>query len=357
MATSDYKNHARPKLLQAFLYRAAQHSKPAVAGLTRGFVVSELLVEERRGIQQGLHALTTSAAKRLEARGNGNKWTYTRRHSTEVAFLSYVMAAQAKRHAAYADTPDPGLVFIGGMLHDIGKTLLPMSLIVKELGVTVLNFRLFEGMQMSDVERTVLRDEHLSAGTQYVRMFDADGNMNVVLDMVGLHHVMYNGMDSLVPSYPTHLAGMNLSPAANIAKAADFLSAVQPRHYRAESWVRNTQGALAYALAVSGMEIDPVAVACLITGTHKIGMKEAVGLTSKFKHPDGQGGISSRQGVKEYVQRCVENSQEFTDLAALWDAGKVEGYESETANLAKRHGFPTISDVSSITTLEHVANA
>jgi len=42
---------------------------------------------------------------------------------------------------------------------------------------------------------------------------------------------------------------------ANIAKAADFLSAVQPRHYREDSFIHSLQGAMAYSLAVAGLEL------------------------------------------------------------------------------------------------------
>lgn len=354
MATSalEYRQHARAKPFQALLYKAVKGSEPAVEGITRTFVVKQIVEEREKGIRPGLRALVSSAASRLDERENGGRWTYTRRHSAEVGFFSYIMAAQARRHGVYDKCPDPKLVYLGGILHDIGKTLLPMSLIVKELGVKLLFLKLFEGDQMNDIERRVLRDEHLSAGTRYVRLFGGNGDIKVILDMVGLHHVMFNGRDTVVPSYPSLFRGKELPAQANIAKAADFLSAVQPRHYREESFIHSLQGALAYALAVSGLELDPKAVACFIAGTHNVEMARAMELAGKFVHPDGQFGISDYARIREYVQEGIQRDSEFLELAALWDRRKVQNYELETETLARQHRFPALHSVSPISVLK-----
>ncbi len=352
MATLDYRHHARAKPLQALLYKAVKGSEPAVEGITRTFVVKQIIEERERGVGLGLRALVSSAASRLGTEGNGANWTYTRRHSTEVGFFSYIMAAQAKRHNVYDVCPDPKLVYLGGILHDIGKTLLPMSLIVKELGVSILFLKLFEGEKMNDIERRVLRDEHLSAGTRYVRLFGGNGEIKVLLDMVGLHHVMYNGKDTVVPSYPSLLKGMDLPAQANIAKAADFLSAVQPRHYREDSFIHTLQGALAYSLAVAGLELDPAAVACFIAGTHDVEMPAAMELAQKFVHPEGQAGISGYDEIRRYVQEGIEHNSEFLGLVSKWDLKKVRNYELETVTLARQHGFPSLHNVSPVSVIE-----
>lgn len=359
MATStlDYRQHARAKPLQALLYKAVKGSEPAVEGITRTFVVQQIVEERGRGIRPGLRALVSSAATRLSEKENDGRWTYTRRHSAEVGFLAYIMAAQAKRHGIYDGCPDPKLVYLGGILHDIGKTLLPMSLIVKELGVKILFLKLFEGERMNDIERRVLRDEHLSAGTRFVRLFGGNGDTKVILDMVGLHHVMYNGEDTVVPSYPSLFKGRELPAQANIAKAADFLSAVQPRHYREDSFVHSIQGALAYALAVSGLELDPRAVACFIAGTHNVEMPRALELSEKFTHPDGQFGISDYGRIKNYVQEGVERDPEFLELVSLWDLRKVYNYELETTTLARQHNFPSLHSVSELSVLDKMETA
>lgn len=332
--------------MQSIIYRAVQSSEPVVEGITRGHVVQQILIEREQGTKHGLKALVQSAAKRLEAGGNGDMWAYTRRHSLEVGFFSYIMAAQAKRHNTYPDCPDPKLIYLGGILHDIGKTLLPMSLIVKEVGVKILFLKLFEGRSMNDIERRVLRDEHLSAGTRYVRLFGGNGQIKTILDMVGLHHVMYNGKDTVVPSYPSLFKGEDLPPQARIAKTADFLSAVQPRHYREESWIHDLQSAIAYSLAVAGMELDPRAVACFITGTHDIEMEAALEMAERFVHPDGQRGISSYESIKGYIQSDLMNDPEFLELMSRWDKKKVHNYEIEASALARQYGFPVLGDIS-----------
>lgn len=357
MSSLDYKQHARAKPLQTLLFRSFSKSEPALEGLTRSHVVRRIM-EERVDGRHGINELIKASASRLaEREGENERWRYTRRHSVEVGFIAYLIASEAKRQGMpEAKDLDPELCFVGGIIHDIGKTFLPMALIVKELGIDLFFVRLFEGSRMNDIERRILRDEHISAGTRFVRLFDGDEQIKTLLDMVGLHHVMFNGRDSFVPSYPALIRGINLPLHARIAKTADFISAVLPRHYRETNWITSFRTAAAYAMAVSGMELDPLTVQCFLTGTHDIGASKARDTIESFVHPGGQLRISNYLGMREYVG-AVENSVGFGELAERWDMAKVIETEEKAAILSEQMGFPTLADVSPMSIKSKYAEA
>jgi HD-GYP domain-containing protein (c-di-GMP phosphodiesterase class II) len=349
MASVDYNNHARARHAQAVLFRVLNRSEPLLEGATRSHVVRQILDErERNGIRPTVDSLIESSAKRLGQREDGkDKWTYTRRHSVEVGFLSYIIASEAIRNGMPgSEDLDPKLCYIGGILHDIGKTFLPMSLIVKELGVQLMFLKLFQGARMNKIERRVLRDEHISAGTRYVRLFGGNGEIKTILDMVGLHHVMYNGQDSVVPSYPKLFKGKDLPLHSRVAKAADFLSAVLPRHYREHSWIDSFRSAVAYGMAVSGRELDPKVMGCFLTGTHDIEPDEALRIVLSSRHPDGQSGISNYDAMEDHVVNTVMVSEGFARLTESWNASKVIGYEEIVEGFADAYGFPTLGGLS-----------
>ncbi|MFH1685483.1 MAG: HD domain-containing protein [Candidatus Micrarchaeota archaeon] len=357
MPSLDYNQHARARTLQALLFRSFAKSEPALEGLTRSYVVRRIMEEREEG-RKGISDLIRASAGRLgEREGENERWRYTRRHSVEVAFIAYLIANEAKKqNLPEAEDLDPDLCFIGGIIHDIGKTFLPMALIVKELGIDLFFVRLFEGSKMNDIERRILRDEHISAGTRFVRLFDGDEQVRTLLDMVGLHHVMFNGKDSFVPSYPALIKGMNLPLHARIAKTADFISAVLPRHYRQTNWITSFRTAAAYAMTVSGMELDPLTVQCFLTGTHNISASEARATIDSFAHPGGQLRISSYLGMREYVG-AVETSVGFEELAKKWDMVKVLETEEKVAMLSEKFGFPTLLDVSPMSIKNKYAEA
>ncbi len=356
MSSLDYNQHARAGALQTLLFRSFAKSEPALEGLTRSHVVRKIMEERRE--KQGINELISASASRLaEREGENERWKYTRRHSVEVGFIAYLIASEAKRQdLAEAGDLDPDLCFVGGIIHDIGKTFLPMALIVKELGIDLGFVRLFEGSKMNDIERRILRDEHISAGTRFVRLFDGDEQVKTLLDMVGLHHVMFNGQNSFVPSYPALIKGANLPLHARLAKTADFISAVLPRHYRETNWITSFRTAAAYAMAVSGMELDPLTVQCFLTGTHDISPSDAKDAIRSFMHPGGQMMISDYMGMRDYVE-AVEKSIGFEELAKTWDVVRVLETEERVEILSENWGFPTLSEVSPMSIKNKYAEA
>ncbi|MEW6035800.1 MAG: HD domain-containing protein [Candidatus Micrarchaeota archaeon] len=332
MSTPDYKEHARPRLCQALPYRIASRYGPALEGIVRMHVARSMLEEEDRDRGKGLGQLVRASVERLSQMERGKeRWCYTKRHSLEVAYFGYMIGDQARLQGVPgAESIRPELVFAGGLMHDIGKTFLPLALVVKELGIDLVLFCLFEGARMSDIERRVLRDEHISAGTRYIRMFGGGDHMRTMLDMVGLHHVMYDGTDTAFPSYPSQVRGADLPFHSRIAKTADFISAVLPRHYRSDQWVESMRESLGYAIAVSGWELDPVTVRCAVTGLHSVGAEEADRMISRLALPKdaewGRRTVRNFRATKEYVKGTIERDAAFRDILGRRDCDLEQMY-------------------------------
>lgn len=345
MATLEYRQRAAAKPLEALVFSAANGYEPAYEGLIRTQVVRGMLEERRKNHGAGIGALISASMARLnEQEGRERRWGYTRRHSLEVGCFSFVMASEARKSKVEGANANPDVSFAGGVVHDIGKTFLPMALVVKEHGVDFYLFRLFSGRHLNEIERRVLRDEHLSAGTRYVRLFEGNGDLRAILDIVGLHHVMYNGMDSMVPSYPARLKGSELPLHSRIAKAADFISAVLPRHYRQEEWVLSLRRAVAYAIAVAGTEIDPFAISCFLSSTYGAPEKDAGGLIKRLRHPLGLEGTSDRKEMRRYVCETLEKDSDFIGMTTRLDLGKIARNEREIRACASRYGVPEVGD-------------
>ncbi len=336
----------RTGFFEALAFRAAEKSRPLLEGLTRGYVashMSEAVAKEESGIR----GLVSSAVRLLEEDSVGRSGdSYTRRHSMEVARFVYVMAREDQQNrVSGSEPPDPMLALAGGAAHDVGKLFLPTAIVDKELGVRLASFSLlgfklvlFKDRRLTDEERRVLRKEHVTAGTDFVRLFGAGEHIKMMLDMVGLHHVMYNGMDSAVPSYPSLIQGSRLPFHARMAKAADFISAVRPRHYRMNG-IKSLDDALAYAVTASGTELDPLAVCCFMTGFYDVPPDRAMAVISRLKHPLGQEGVSDLRGSRAYAMGTVLEDHEFREIIARKAVEKRAAYEKEIEGCAARFGL------------------
>lgn len=341
----DYSHHARAKAKEAAMFWPFSNRPPIYEGLVRMHIVRELEKERHGDFDANIKGLLRASASRLSAKEGGkDKWSYTRRHSLEVGFMGYLIAGEAvSNRLPEAAGLDPKLAFAGGFIHDIGKTFLPLSLVVKELGVEFdirfVHFCLLEGKRMTSVERNVLRNEHVAAGTRYVRLFGAGEHIRTMLDMVGLHHVMYNGEDSLSPSYPSQVRGMDLPFQARVAKVADFISATLPRHYREGEWVETVDHAVAYAIAVAGRELDPLAVRCVMTGIYRVSLEETGRMLQKLGYPYAQADLADFQLMRRYVSEVVGKDPDFLRMIKSKDRDKTEHYRDEINRCAQEYGI------------------
>ncbi|MFH0885226.1 MAG: HD domain-containing protein [Candidatus Micrarchaeota archaeon] len=340
MKVLDYAKHAKAGPLEALAFRGAARYEPALEGLVRAFV-SKGFIDERGKAGCGIGDLVRAAMARLEPGDSvKQRWSYTKAHSIEVAKFGYIMAKEAAaRGMTDAICLDAKLAYAGGLIHDVGKTFIPTAILVKELGIDFGWFTAFRNAPLNSAERRIMREEHVAIGTRYVRLFGGGPHIRIMLDMVGLHHVMYNGIDSGVPSYPSLLKGKDLPLHARIAKAADFISAVMPRHYRTNGYISSLDDALAYAVTVAGTELDPVSVRCFITGHYDISPTQAEALIERLAHPLGQAGVSDIHGARIYTKEVVRSDPEFLDTVRKRDFEKARYLEKEMGGFARDLGL------------------
>lgn len=342
----SYRRHRRATPLEAALFWGVGRSQPLLEGVMRAHTCKQILAEKEKYGGNGIKALLRASVARLTANGTEEKWNYTKRHSIEVASFVYVMSQEAlDQESPDAKGVDPRRAFAGGLIHDIGKTFLPMAIVVKELGVDLLLFPILQGLRLTDPEKRVLREEHLATGTRYVRLFGGGEHIRMMLDMVGLHHVMYNGLDTGVPSYPSLLKGKDLPFHSRIAKTADFISAVLPRHYRQDEWISSLDGAVAYAITVAGRELDPLAVRCFMTGFYDISQKQALEMISLLAHPEGQEGISDLPGARKYAEEVVGKNPEFREMVNNRAKEKLRHYWKEAKQCAEEYGLEKLDQI------------
>jgi HD-GYP domain-containing protein (c-di-GMP phosphodiesterase class II) len=342
----EYARHARAGLAETAIYRLAAKYQPAYEGLVTMHIARGMIAQEKKVRDRSMRALIAASRERFEEMdGALEKWSYTRRHSLEVAYFSYIIANEAINLGIRgSERVSPETSFAGGFVHDIGKTFLPMALVVKELGVKLASLCLWEGRPLNSVEKKVLRDTHISAGTKFVRLFNGDENP-IMLDMVGLHHVMYNGRGSMYPSYPANLKGSGLQLQSRIAKTADFISAVLPRHYRKEEWVHSLQDSLGYAIAVAGMELDPATLKCFMVGTHNISSEEADSLIKRLMYPGSAAETADFQAMKRYVKEVIEQDGEFRAMVARRFVDKIHDYRDRIGRCAAELDAPTLEEL------------
>lgn len=345
--TLRYKTHAQAKLLETLVFSLANRYEPALEGLMRAYVSRNMLIEREKCKDQGINGLAKAAMERLSASKNKKEcWPYTKKHSMEVGFLAYLIVREARRHKLpEAKDINPDLVFIGGLLHDIGKTFLPAAIVIKELGVDLLSFRLFRGVNLTEVERRLLRYEHITAGTTFERLFGRGPHIRVVFDITGLHHVSYNGLDNGAPSYPSLICGKDLPFHSRVAKTADFVSAVRPRHYRQDNAIQTIDDAIAYAVSVAGIELDPLTVTYLLTGFYDISQEDASEAIRRYANPGGQKAVSDIPQARQYAKEFVASNPFFRQMAKNRAVERIRFYVDEMMSCARKYGIENYIEI------------
>jgi len=336
----DYSKHAKTTPIAALAFRSAALYEPALEGLVRA-VMAKCFMQERECAGEGIRSLVQSGMARLDS-GDGphKRWDYTRSHSIEVGKFSYIMAREAQIQGVEGSAAlEPVLVFAGGLMHDIGKTFMPKDLLARELGIDFGLFTAFRNARLTDAERRIIREEHLGMGTRYVRLFGGGQHIRMMLDMVGLHHVMFNGMDSGVPSYPSLIRGCDLPLHARIAKTADFISAVMPRHYRTNGYISSLDGAVAYAVTAAGTELDPLAVCCFLTGFYDVAPDTAAAIIERLRHPLGQEGVTDIHNARIYTKDVVLADPELKEVLGRRASRKELSYDGELSACASSLGL------------------
>ena len=154
---------------------------------------------------------------------------YTYTHSINVGL--YCMSFALKIGMPADEVHELGL---GGMLHDVGKSRIPMEIINKKGALTEEEFQTIKN--------------HTDNGMEVIRELGCYGEK--VIQMVGQHHEKYNG-----EGYHQGLAGEDISLFARICKLTDVYDALTTR--RSYKKALKTLEALTIMKSQMGHEFDP----------------------------------------------------------------------------------------------------
>lgn len=183
--------------------------------------VTEQLKERKKNKTEIITALT----KLLDSRD-----TYTANHSENVARYSLIIAKGMGLSREQCES-----IYIGGLLHDIGKIGISKSILTKPSKLTYDEYESIKQHSLIGYESI----KHLSWC-----------KTNGILDMILYHHERFNGT-----GYPYGLKGEEIPIAARIISIADSFDAMTSKR------IYNTQFGLEYALAEIkkniGTQFDP----------------------------------------------------------------------------------------------------
>jgi putative nucleotidyltransferase with HDIG domain len=149
--------------------------------------------------------LTFTLANALDSRDH-----YTANHSENVAYYAKKIAQEMNLSKMTCEH-----IYIGGLLHDIGKIGVPEAILTKPSRLTNEEF--------------VIIKKHPVIGynmLKHITKFKKNGILNIILH----HHERYDGQ-----GYPRSIAGVKIPLAARIMAVADSFDAMtSKRVYRSE---------------------------------------------------------------------------------------------------------------------------
>lgn len=158
------------------------------------------------------------------------KDTYTLRHSENVAYLSLKLAKKMNLSNSLYNG-----IYIGGLLHDIGKIGIPEQILMKPGILTYDEYNLIKN--------------HPTIGYELIKHV-SEFQESSVLDIVLFHHERYDGN-----GYPKGLKGTQIPLVARIVAIADAFDAMtSKRIYKHEL---ELEQALSEIIKNKGTQFDP----------------------------------------------------------------------------------------------------
>ena len=154
---------------------------------------------------------------------------YTTTHSLNVAVLSMALAEFLGLAAR-----DVRAFGIAGLLHDVGKTKIPIEVLTKP-------------GKLTDEER-ILMNEHPAAGARL--LLDAEEDLDLAAVVAYEHHIMING-----GGYPALAYPRACHHASRLVHVCDVYDALRTRRPYRDAW--EFERVLGYLGERSGLEFDP----------------------------------------------------------------------------------------------------
>jgi putative nucleotidyltransferase with HDIG domain len=161
---------------------------------------------------------------------------YTTTHSLNVAVLAMALAEFLGLAAR-----DVRAFGIAGLLHDVGKTKIPIEVLTKP-------------GKLTDEERALM-NEHPAAGARI--LLDTEEDLDLAVVVAYEHHIMING-----GGYPTLSYPRGCHHASRLVHVCDVYDALRTRRPYRDAW--EFERVLGYLNERSGLEFDAELVATFI---------------------------------------------------------------------------------------------
>jgi putative nucleotidyltransferase with HDIG domain len=161
---------------------------------------------------------------------------YTTTHSLNVAVLSLGLAEALGFRPA-----DIRAVGIAGLLHDIGKTRIPLDVLTKP-------------GKLSDAERAIM-NQHPVDGARII--LEGKEELELAAVVAYEHHIMING-----GGYPSMHYNRECTLASRLVHVCDVFDALSTKRPYRDAWP--TEKTMAYLEERAGLEFDPDLVAAFL---------------------------------------------------------------------------------------------
>jgi response regulator RpfG family c-di-GMP phosphodiesterase len=288
----------------------------------------------------GLEMFLAACRRRLKDR----RWHRVLEHSDNVRRYAFCIArsweTEKRRKGNGSDLSFLNVVAKVSGYHDIGKTLTAPYLINREDGTWL---GIGKGQRIDfRKELKVLRLAHIKAGVRMLGIYQ-DYMTPTEFDysrwIIQGHHVAFDGVGTAgAPSYPEFIDGLPVYYIANkgaipdsarIIRCADVYSAImENRFYLAEServvtrvtGMAADDAALGLLIAVSGTDVDPEMVKCLMTGKYHIDDNIAKTVVSDLSCSE-PACLQVRGGDIRFALTNVIDQQSFHDVISMRNDG------------------------------------
>lgn len=203
-----------------------------IVGAAISVLVSSYIRQQQVNVE-----LAASFSRLLDSRDQ-----YTAMHSENVAYYAKMIAKELGLSEQKVKS-----VYLGGLLHDIGKISIPEAILNKKDKLTTEEYNAIK--------------DHPSVGYQTLKNLSTYKNTGI-LDIILHHHERYDGK-----GYPNGLKGEEIPYLARIAAVADAFDAMTTsRVYRGK---KNVKAALDEIKKSKGTQFDPAIADAFISYIEK----------------------------------------------------------------------------------------